>query len=754
MLVLGQTPAWAFSLAGPIANNPNPINVAKAQADAWQVSVIGYGLAGDIEAPKNIGEGYRWNTPVLYYAVDANFLDFFGSNGVVAINQTFSILNSSLTNVDSYSTPLTEFPLNSRALNYSASALGLKDLKSTSMQAMMQELGLADPVRYVWTLHDRYLPSGAACPAYDYFVIQRNFDITASPLNQLQYSPYINGTLYTYYIQEECPASVPDPQAWAQAVIVDKLNFNPPVAAADGAYLPTTIPAGGYYVSLTRDDVAGLRYLLTTNYISFESPTPGAILLSSAATGGTNYGAPFPLFTEDLNTFVWASLTNSPLVLSNLYPGLIITSSSNNFIWQPTTNRYAYYTNLIGAPAGSQKLVTGQTITYSLVTNYYNTYGNIVTNSYRTNSTYTLVTIQAQQLNGAPAGTIVTNTSTSTVNVPNVPSGDFYINTNTCGPNLVLSVLATNVVTITNLSLVATNASGTNLAGLYYSQTVIAYATNHILLVEPIICGAAAVGGSTTNAPGLYQGIGWMQFTNASYDSLLGQYFQPITNTYGMHLITNGKLINQTFQRVITTPDIVFSAADISPGPADNLGGNYWRNNPNFDQANALPGLAGPGTINPAISIGFNKAGPTYVNFAGWYELNQIGPFFAWGSFDGTTNDPIVYPNGTSIANLANQVLVQIVPAALPNGTNGVAYPIQSFGITGGAFTPPYTWSLAAGSGGLPPGLALNPNGTITSPTSNVTPGTPTLSGTFDFTLQLTDALARSIQWTYSITIQ
>ena len=346
LLVSGQQAAWAFSLAGPIANNPNPNGVTHDNGDAWQVTVIGYGLPGDIEAPKNLGEAYRWNTPVLYYAEDANFLDFFGSNGVVAINQTFSILNSSLTNVDAYSTPLTEFPLNSEAMNFSASALNLNDLKSTSMNIMMAELGLEDPIRYVWTLHDRYLPPGAQCPGYTYWVIQRNLDITASPLNQVQYSPYINGTLYTYFILEECPASVPDPQAIAAPVIVDPLNFNPPVASTDDS----PIPAGSYYVSLTRDDVGGLRYLLSTNNLVFESPTPGAVLLSSAVTGGTNYGAPFPVFTSDFNAFILSSRTNSPLVLSNLFPGLIITSSSNSFSIQYVTNFFAYFTNLIGAP--------------------------------------------------------------------------------------------------------------------------------------------------------------------------------------------------------------------------------------------------------------------------------------------------------------------------------------------------------------------------------------------------------------------
>jgi hypothetical protein len=120
-----------------------------------------------------------------------------------------------------------------------------------------------------------------------------------------------------------------------------------------------------------------------------------------------------------------------------------------------------------------------------------------------------------------------------------------------------------------------------------------------------------------------------------------------------------------------------------------------------------------------------------------------VDSFFVWGSFDGSTNDPVVYPDGTSLANLASQVLVQISPARLPAGTNGMTYPATTFVATGGAFSPPFTWSLP--SGGLPSGLTLSPDGTIS--------GTPTQTGTFDFTLLMTDSLSRSVSWSYSITI-
>ena len=41
----------------------------------------------DIGAPKNFGQGYRWNVPVVYYAYDASFASFFGPYGMAEVRQ-------------------------------------------------------------------------------------------------------------------------------------------------------------------------------------------------------------------------------------------------------------------------------------------------------------------------------------------------------------------------------------------------------------------------------------------------------------------------------------------------------------------------------------------------------------------------------------------------------------------------------------------------------------------------------------------
>src|SRR6516225_2301768 len=82
-LAIGSPAAFGFALFGPPPSQT-------PGADQWQVPEIGFMLGGDLGTPKNLGEEYRRNTPVLYYSCDANFLDYFGSNGVVAIDQAFA----------------------------------------------------------------------------------------------------------------------------------------------------------------------------------------------------------------------------------------------------------------------------------------------------------------------------------------------------------------------------------------------------------------------------------------------------------------------------------------------------------------------------------------------------------------------------------------------------------------------------------------------------------------------------------------
>jgi hypothetical protein len=162
--------------------------------------------------------------------------------------------------------------------------------------------------------------------------------------------------------------------------------------------------------------------------------------------------------------------------------------------------------------------------------------------------------------------------------------------------------------------------------------------------------------------------------------------------------------------------------------------------------------LAGPGNIQPGKTITFTKVGPWLYNVYGStnYILDGLNEStattnFIWGTFDGTTNDPVLYPSGTSIANLEAQILFQIVTAFLPDGKMHTAYPATQLQAAGGVL--PYSnWTWATGWPSLPPGLSLSSSGIIS--------GTPTHAGTYGFAVSVTGGDARTISRSLSITIK
>jgi hypothetical protein len=727
LLAFGWQTAFGFSLLGPSATYSG---VPSTFGDEWQAEVIGFnpitsyngappylGVDALASGPKNVGEGYRRNTPVIYYSFDQNFAGFFGVNGEQAVDQAFGILNA-LTNVDSYSSNLVEFPLQSQSQNYRATTLGLQDLKSTTLALMMEQMGLADAIRYVWVLHNRYQMGGALpCPDnMDYLVVMRNFGIVASPLNQLQYSAYVNGELYTYVIMEVCSAAGAPPNADAVELPADPLVKNQPVASG-GQMAAGSLQPGFFYTGLTRDDVAGLRSLYTSTNINRESAAPNSTPLSGGGLTITNVSDEYELTTSNLTALILASLTNNPAALQTLYPGLVISSVITNF---------------------------NGTFTY--------TFANVVDYTLVTNS---LVQYQIQKTTiapaiGAPGGGLTTKTSTKSVTFrTNIVSGDFFlIPTNLCGLD-VLSVVSSNVVVGTNLLGAATTTNSTTTTTT--STNVVVVSTNHVLLVAPCEFIGGFTGTNSTN--GKYEGIERIQFVRVpdqNIDPLTGNFVQPITNTYALTVVpaNSSQTTVQTFQRVLTRPDLLFSAADLLPGPsADNDMVSEYSRNVTFNLNNILPSLAGPGTIDPPSTITFDKVGPIIENLSP-YLLSQSAFYFQdfiWGSFDGSTNDPIVYPNGTSLATLESEALIQIAPATLPDATNGAPYSV-TLSVAGGQ--PPYTWMLATNSLALPGGLSLLSQSPI-----GVIFGTPTESGTFDFIVQMNDSSARSVQMNYSITI-
>ncbi|HKI72739.1 MAG TPA: hypothetical protein VKA81_10205 [Verrucomicrobiae bacterium] len=299
LLFAGLMPrAHAFSLIGPYAI---------AGGDVWQVIRLGYNEPPDIGGPMNVaaGEEYRWNTPDIFYAYDAPFLDFFGTRGMEEVEKAVKIINdlppASLLNVDDY-------PMTGERINFRAAALGLWDLRSTALSLTLEEMGLASPERWVYCLRNRGVPPSTVNPPPAFFnVIRRNFDpVTAAE------SPYINGRLWTYI-------AIFDGQTDSITINqpVDPLDFGrfDPVSALRDAFSGFSI--GSYFTGLTRDDVGAIKYAYRVDNKNFEAALPGSTNAGfTAIIGGGGGGSPWaiPPGTNNVNTNVVGGVSATGLI--------------------------------------------------------------------------------------------------------------------------------------------------------------------------------------------------------------------------------------------------------------------------------------------------------------------------------------------------------------------------------------------------------------------------------------------------------
>jgi hypothetical protein len=251
----------AFSLLGPF--------------ESWMTTTNGFYPSdeGDIGGPMCISNGYRWNVPVVTYGFDQSFLDYFGTNGVAAVESAIQILNNL---PPASQIVLTDYPLESRHINYATQSQSLNDLKSETLSLLLEHLGLTEPTRYVYVLRQWNSVLTNNAPEnllFDVFVgtnlsnyvVTRNYD----PKN-LNASPYVNEALYSGIV-----VTFPN-ESFIEAFAVD------PQGDSYNAVADDSLGAGVFYTGLTEDDVGGLAYLLSTNNINYE------MLLSGVVGVGTN----------------------------------------------------------------------------------------------------------------------------------------------------------------------------------------------------------------------------------------------------------------------------------------------------------------------------------------------------------------------------------------------------------------------------------------------------------------------------------
>ena len=256
--------AMAFSFWGPLLS--------------WQTVDLGFGTTyGDLGGPHNLGEEYRMNTGVITYGYSTAFLDYFGDDGVKAVDAAFDILNK-LPAVSKMSADLSEYQTQGTIrVNQRAQALCLFDMKSSMLAVLVEHLGLAGE-SHIFDLRQRLKPANTPACYYEYTVINWNWDpMTFEP------TAYVNGVLFSYVIEDDCPTLN---EATAYEFPVDS-------AAAPYSAVASTfalwLDYGRYYNGLTRDDVAGLRYLYRRSNVNLETLATG----TAAFTGGSSSSSAF-----------------------------------------------------------------------------------------------------------------------------------------------------------------------------------------------------------------------------------------------------------------------------------------------------------------------------------------------------------------------------------------------------------------------------------------------------------------------------
>lgn len=167
--------------------------------------------------------------------------------------------------------------------------------------------------------------------------------------------------------------------------------------------------------------------------------------------------------------------------------------------------------------------------------------------------------------------------------------------------------------------------------------------------------GAGTVVGAGPVSQAIRGGIDKILFTRGPSLFINGQYSIAHRYTETVIFTTNGftRTLQQQVIRGLTAPDILFSAADLADTDTSSATTDRSEAATNNDGLNGNVTLDGPGQFTGPVNISFNKVGPAFLN-SNPGSLGEANAFldFIWGSFDGTTNDPVVYPVGSTIRDI------------------------------------------------------------------------------------------------------
>ena len=339
VLCLSPIVARAFVLIGP--TNPSIASQGRLAngAAAGTAAVPNANLGDPLGRPTPVKEFNRWNYPELTYAFDSTFIRYFGHNGMAAVSNAFTVLNDFFEPVDKTYTNgvssmnlITEYDqhFSTWEFNPTANVNSVTDMESITLGLLVNQLGLGNPHRYCFVIHD-VMGYAAAGNTGTFQVTMRNYDpYTYQPTS------VINGVTHSYWLFNNSPANTANITIWdaveytvgsdnqysSIAAIRDVINFGglswpsvaPTVFRTPGVFFrpdyagntPAPPNVGGRIRdkprhTLTFDDAGGLKYLYRTNNVVFETLDASVTLVtpanmnpvSASAAGAVPPNSPF-----------------------------------------------------------------------------------------------------------------------------------------------------------------------------------------------------------------------------------------------------------------------------------------------------------------------------------------------------------------------------------------------------------------------------------------------------------------------------
>ena len=668
----------------------------------------------------NLGEEYRWNSPIVTYTYDESFLSYFGSNGVVAVEKGMEMLNSipPASSIKTNYPPanadennLWNYPVRPDRFHARAYNDRILDIKSYALAELFGFMGLGNAEDNAFQLE-----FGS--------VVLRNWDpISYGP------SKYLNGNLISWAVLGGTNA---------QPFPIDVTRSLMTLAGTADNRVPR-LDEGKYLVAPTRDDIGGYRYLYRKDNFNVENLPPSTYQMVTNQPNLTNPA----IFSIDLRWFSKESKTNTPtafqqFLLTNQWWGsaytniavppltILKTNISWNLGW--TTNVTPYLTNFPWTPVGQPPTLVNLTNKYrTFQPSYDYVFANVITNIHVPAEKSEVLYRSWEVVPNAPLwsviGSVPTTTNyTTTVLNDEFPHGEIIIlpTGNTAGgagagiggggvvaggPANVVGYhftemqfervnILTNMLTDTNSlanpggalpgqgdGLGAGGAAITNFVGVMEDE--VWASTNHAYLAYPIVLqtNSLLLGGIdkirymrmqgdslvTTNysSDRFIKDFKFPNLSDQTFTYIIPGSAQALTNaampsySYEMDYVENSVRKTGKFIKFFSSPDIVFTAINAPPSvTSTNTAGAVAVNNNAINGIQTL-GLNGPGVIQSSgnLNFSFNKLGLHWELDPSLF-LNEENqtPGWVWGHYDGSMSEPMVFPNSQTIRDLEKQI--------------------------------------------------------------------------------------------------